>query len=338
MSLHYINDMKKYNTLVSVCICTYNQDAYLERAIRSVADQRMMPLEIIVSDDCSTDSTPDILERLSDEIQCLKVVRQHENVGIARNVDSCLRLAVGEYVVRLDSDDFLNANYIEKLVEAMSRYPRAGYAHSAVREVDEHGELLKERKLFRETAYQTDVAALRAAVKGYRVAANILMFRRNALEKVGYLTGRPNFGEDYHLTAAISAAGYGNIYVAQTLAFYRVWTDPGKLRSRRKQTEIEGLTMVFEEVIEPAYQTRSWASGKLSKKRTALACHHADCLSWDFFNVDEKRSLMTALYRLSPATRVKVFSWLYLEGYGGILTQYYRLKADLKSIAKSFIT
>lgn len=330
--------MKENNKSVSICICTYNQDPYIERAIRSAASQRTMPFEIIVSDDCSTDSTSTILKRLCTEIKCLKVVWQHENVGIALNVDSCLRLATGDYVVRLDSDDYLDADYLEKLFEAMSRYPQAGYAHSAVREVDENGKFLKERKLFREKAYQTDVDALRAAVKGYRVAANILMFRRKALEQVGYLTGRPNFGEDYHLTAAISAAGYGNVYVAQTLAFYRVWTDPGKLRSKRKQTEIEGLRLVFEEVIEPAYRTRRWASGKLNGKRTTLACHHADCLGWDFFTDDEKQGLATALYRLSPATRVKIFSWLYLEGYGGILTHYYKLKADFKSLAKSFIT
>src|SRR5690554_4686932 len=168
---------------VSVCIPTYNQSLYLEKAIRSVAMQTLTPCEIIVSDDASTDETPEVLDRLSKEISILKIIRQPVNLGISLNVDACLRAASGDFVVRLDSDDILLPAYIERLVALLEKFPKAGYAHAAVREVDQYDNAVKERRLIRESGYHTEADALKAAISGYRVAANIIMFRREALER-----------------------------------------------------------------------------------------------------------------------------------------------------------
>lgn len=330
--------MEKNRPTISVCICTYNQDVFLEQAIRSVLEQTSRPFEIIVCDDCSTDSTPMILDRLSEEISCLKVIRHSYNLGIAKNVDACLRVASGEFIVRLDSDDYLKPGYIEQLATALLRHPDAGYAHAAVQEVDENGSNLKERKLFRQAGFQSDVEALKEAPKGYKVAANIIMFRKSALKRVNYLSDRPNFGEDYHLATAISAAGYGNIYISDTLACYRVWTDQQKLRTRRKRSEIEGIRRVFDEVIGPAYNARSWTQQALNKRKTHLACSHVNCLGWDVYGNEEKMLLLDELHKLSPAIRVRLFSWLYLNGYGGALDYYNEMKGSLKGILKSFLT
>jgi len=329
--------MEEIKKTISVCICTYNQEAYIEKAIQSVVEQTLKPLEIIVSDDCSTDATSTILNRLQAEISFLRVIRQPTNLGIAKNVDSCLRLASGEFIVRLDSDDYLEPSYIEKLSDALYKHTDAGYAHASVREVDEYGHYLRERKLFRSAGFQSDVEALKASLKGYRVAANILMFRKSALERVNFLSGRPNFGEDYHLTAAISDAGFGNVYLSETLAFYRVWTDPKKVRTRRKRGEIEGLRKVFDEVICPAFLSRNWPTQMLIKRRTQLACSHADCLGWDVFENDEKLILADELLKLSPAVSVRLLSWVYLNGYGGMIEYYNETKGNCKQKLKSIV-
>ena len=78
-------------------------------------------------------------------------------------------------------------------------------------------------------------------MKGYRVAANIVMFKKDALVTVGYLTGRPEYVEDYHLSVALASAGYGNVYTDEVISYYRVWTDAGKARLKRKLAEIVGL-------------------------------------------------------------------------------------------------
>lgn len=319
---------------VSVCIPTYNQSQYLTQAVRSAYDQSVKPIEIIVSDDCSTDDTAKVLEMLSKEIPILKIIIQPVNLGIAGNTDSCLRLAEGDFIVRLDSDDYLSPLYLEKLSALLGKYPKAGYAHAAVQEVDQQGNFLQKRQLARKSGYQNSVIALKFAIKGYRVSANIIMLTKEALVKVNYITNRPNYVEDYHLSASLAAAGFGNVYLSETLAFYRVWIDSGKARLRRKLMEIVGIYKVYNEVLEPAFKERGWSLRGIRKNRTAVASVQADCLSWKIYSADEKTQLKEALNKLSSTPKAKGIAWLYLNGYGKYLDIYSGFLSNLKSKAK----
>lgn len=318
---------------ISVCICSYNQVKYLEDAIRSVVSQTYPPKEIIVSDDCSIDGSIDLLKKLSAEIPTLKVYIQEVNLGIPKNTDFCFRRATGEFIVRLDSDDLLLPNFTEQLLNALLKYPSAGYAHAAVQEIDEKGKYLNVRKIYRNHIFQSGDQALKNSIKGYRVTANIIMFRRKALEKVNFMTGRPNFGEDYHLTSALSSAGFGNVHINQVLSQYRVWTDAGRVRQKRKLSEITGIRKVFEEVIEPGFRFRGWNLNILSKRRSAFACHHANCLGWNFYNEEEKLEILNEIKKLSPALKVRVYCIIYLKGFGWLAD----IPSDIITYSKSTI-
>ncbi|HEY0055317.1 MAG TPA: glycosyltransferase family 2 protein [Pedobacter sp.] len=323
---------------VSVCIPTFNQELFIEQAIRSAAEQTLPPIEIIVSDDCSTDQTGIILEKLSAEIPILKVIYQAKNLGISKNTDTCLRSASGEIIVRLDSDDYLSLDYIQTLTDILVKHPSAGYAHGAVQEVDKNGRFLHKRTLIRKGGFQSGDDALKATLKGYRVAANIIMFRKSALEKVDYLTGRPNFGEDYHLTAAISAAGFGNAYVDAILSYYRVWVDAGKVRQKRKLDEIIGIRKVFEEVIEPGFRKRGWNLREVDKSRESFACVHADCLGWSVYNSVEKAELLNELNNLSSTRKSRIYALIYFSQIGGIFSAVLNKKRELTRVLKAVIS
>ncbi|UOQ66415.1 glycosyltransferase family 2 protein [Hymenobacter volaticus] len=321
---------------VSVCIPTYNQSQYLALAVRSAFNQTVAPSEIIILDDCSTDNTAEILKELEKEIPVLKNFRQPKNVGISKNTDECLRKATGEFIVRLDSDDILAPSYIEKLSALLVRHPEAAYAHGAIQEIDEHGNFLRQRLLIRQSGFQKSEDALLASKKGYRVAANIIMFRRAALEAVNYNTGRPNSAEDFHLSAALAAAGFGNIYLDEILAFYRVWSDAGKVRQRRKMLEIDGVRKVFEEVLEPAYKKRGWNITQLYKERANFAGVLSDCLGSDVYTAQEKSELAEALNLLSSSKRAQMFAWAHMNGFGSILSSYSDLMTALKATFKKY--
>ena len=335
--MHYVIDEFMDPVKVSVCIPTYNQAAYLEQAIRSCAAQTLKPFEIIVYDDHSTDETPEILKRLADQIDNLKVFRQQENMGISRNVDTCLRAAGGDFVVRLDSDDFLAPLYIERLAGLLTGNPGAAYAHAMVREVDQQGRSLRQRQLARKPGFQNSTDALKSLAKGFKVAANILIFRRSALEKVGFIASKVNFAEDYYLVASLAAAGYGNVYHNEILSYYRVWTDAGKVRQRRKLEEILGYRKLFEEVLEPAYARLGWSLSELKNRRTNFACRHMDCLDWDVYSDSEKLELKNELNKLSSSMLSKYFEWMYLNGFGKILGSYEQLKISVKDWVKKML-
>jgi glycosyltransferase involved in cell wall biosynthesis len=322
---------------ISICIPTYNQSAYLERSIRSAYEQSYKALEIIVCDDSSTDDSKVVLERLKLEIPILKVFYQPNNQGISKNVDACLRMATGDLILRLDSDDLIFPDYLKKVSKVMANNPDAGYGHVAIQEIDQYDKPKRIRRLFRSALYLNADDALRVASKGYRVAANIVMFRKVALEKVGYITSRLNFAEDWHLSVNIAAAGYGNIYLDEVLASYRVWDDAGKVRQHRKLAEIKGITAVFELALEPAYTERGWNLKELKAQRSSLAAVHADCLGWDNYTIIEKREIIDALLKLSSSTRVKTMIWIYCNGFGTMIQLVSKAKDSLKSIVKKLI-
>jgi glycosyltransferase involved in cell wall biosynthesis len=322
---------------VSVCIPTFNQVNFIEQAILSALNQSLKPFEVIVFDDCSTDGTADILKKLALEIPTLKVFTQPHNMGIARNVDACLRAAVGDYVIRLDSDDFLSPGYTENLVHLLADNPDAGYAHACIQEVDQFGNNLKERRLARKSGYQNSNDALKAAAKGFKVAANILMFKKKALEKVGYIAADTNFAEDYYLVSSISANGFGNVFLNDVLANYRVWVDTGNVRQRRKLDEIIGFRKVFDEVLLPAYQSRGWGINILNKYKTNFVCRHSDCLAWSVYTPSEKEELKKELFSLSSSVKGRICVWLNANKMGWLLSDYEKIKDSAKSIVKSFI-
>lgn len=322
---------------ISICIPTYNQANYIELAIKSALEQTIPILEIIVSNDCSTDNTKEVLDKLSEEISILKVVHQPNNLGIAENVNTCLRLAKGKYIIRLDSDDCLLPDYAEKLASQFSLYPNAGYAHAAVEEINPSGLKLRIRKLARKSGFQEADVALKEAVKGYKVAANIIMFSKIALEKINYLNSKVNFAEDYYMVTQISAANFGNIYSNEILSKYRVWTDTNKVRQKRKREEIIGLTKVFQEVLEPFYNQKKWSLRPLINRRTNLAIKHSDCLGWNVYSSIEKEEIKSVLYKLSSSPKVKLYIWIYCNGFGFIIVSYSKTILFIKRLVKDLL-
>jgi glycosyltransferase involved in cell wall biosynthesis len=320
---------------VSVCIPTYNQSLYIEQAVRSAFQQSHPPFEIIVSNDCSTDATAELLEKLKKEISILKMFNQPVNIGMVPNTDAVLRLATGDFIVKLDSDDYLHANYIETLGNLLLKYPEAGYAHAAVKEIDEQGNITKTRSLVRSTGFYSSQKALKDAIYGYQVAANIIMFRRSALAKVEYITAKTNFAEDYYLSAILAAAGFGNVYSNEIHSSYRVWNDAGMVRQKRKLAEIIALRQVFDEVLEPAYKKRNWSLKKLRNSRTNFACRQADCLSWSIYNFKEKEELISELRKLSSTSKARLFASAYASNFGKILLSLGKLKAGTRQMIKT---
>jgi len=107
--------------LVSLCITCYNQVKYIRGAIQSAFDQTYLPLEIVISDDCSTDGTDKIIEEMIAEYKGPhKVVfnRNATNLFIAKNYEKAFKMARGELLVTGAGDDISLPNRIEQIVEA----------------------------------------------------------------------------------------------------------------------------------------------------------------------------------------------------------------------------
>jgi len=107
--------------LVSVCIPVYNMESTIEMCIRSALAQTYPFLEILVTDNQSTDRTYELARSIGDER--LRVVRNEKNLGAYGNHNRCLELAKGEWVKFLHGDDELLPNCVEEFAAAVRRCP-----------------------------------------------------------------------------------------------------------------------------------------------------------------------------------------------------------------------
>ncbi len=109
--------------LISVLIPNYNYVKYVATAVDSAVAQTYPNVEVIVSDNCSTDGAWELLcERYANDPR-VRLYRNEQNIGMARNFDRLLELARGEYVMCLSSDDFLLPPHLERLAAAFERDP-----------------------------------------------------------------------------------------------------------------------------------------------------------------------------------------------------------------------
>ncbi len=118
---------------VSVVICTYNQQHFIRETLDSVLAQTYPVLEIIVTDDGSTDDTPrTILEYSQRYPNKVIAVFSETNTGIAANINRGLVRRTGEYTAWLDGDDLMLPTKLEKQVRLMQSRPDAiGCYHDA---------------------------------------------------------------------------------------------------------------------------------------------------------------------------------------------------------------
>ncbi|MGD6778614.1 teichuronic acid biosynthesis protein TuaG [Sutcliffiella horikoshii] len=127
--------------LVSIITPSYNAEKFIEETVKSVQDQSVTDWEMIIVDDCSSDSTRDILHRLAGLDSRIKVVLLKENGGAAVARNTALEHAKGRYIAFLDSDDQWKPNKLEKQLTFMKENNYA-FTFTAYDLMNENGDLL----------------------------------------------------------------------------------------------------------------------------------------------------------------------------------------------------
>lgn len=109
------------NPKVSIIIPVYNTEKYLFKCLMSLIQQTLKEIEIIIVNDGSTDNSASIISRFEKEDCRIKVITQENKLqGAARNNGT--KIATGEYIGFVDSDDWIDLDYFEKLYNAAKKY------------------------------------------------------------------------------------------------------------------------------------------------------------------------------------------------------------------------
>lgn len=106
------------NELISVIVPVYNVEKYLRKAVQSIQNQTYKNLEIMLINDGSTDSSGDICDELA-ELDSRIVVIHKENGGVSTARNEAQKVAKGNYVIYVDSDDYIHEEMIQSLYEQL---------------------------------------------------------------------------------------------------------------------------------------------------------------------------------------------------------------------------
>ncbi len=118
--------------MVSIILCTYNRASLVARAINSVVKQSYHDWELIVIDDGSTDSTREIIKRVSSSNKKIRYYYQ-SNKGLAKARNAGLKKANGEFITFIDSDDEYAKNHLVRRVEFLTNHREISMIHGGVK-------------------------------------------------------------------------------------------------------------------------------------------------------------------------------------------------------------
>lgn len=107
---------------ISLCIIGFNVSQFVDRCLDSIIKQTILPYEIIFVDDGSSDDTYRKVEKYKKKLQqlCIKKLPQNSGEGVARN--TAIKIATGDYVWAIDSDDTIPSNALEIFIDALERH------------------------------------------------------------------------------------------------------------------------------------------------------------------------------------------------------------------------
>lgn len=128
--------------LVSVGLPVYNGEKYIETAIASILAQTYPNFELIISDNASTDATPDICRHYAELDNRIRFYRNESNIGAAKNFQRVFQLSRGKYFKWTGHDDISAPGLLERLVNVLEHNPAVILSYSRTTRIDENGNII----------------------------------------------------------------------------------------------------------------------------------------------------------------------------------------------------
>jgi glycosyltransferase involved in cell wall biosynthesis len=203
------------NPLISILMPAYNCAAFIIQAIDSILTQTYTNWELLIADDCSTDTTRQIADSYSDKR--IKFYHNAQNAGYLQTWNKLAALATGEYITFMDADDYSANNRLELLLDYMVNNPVCGACGSNYVWVnEENGELKKSDFLL------TNAAIVAAMPAKYEFIGSALMIKKEVLNTVGYYnTFFDRLGGEDHYWLYLISEKYTIANIPQHLYYYR---------------------------------------------------------------------------------------------------------------------
>lgn len=279
--------------LVSVVMCAYNVRAYIEEAVNSILQQTYTNIELIISDDGSTDGTREWLKELESHPK-VRLYFQDRNLGYVANKNFVISKATGTYITQNDSDDLSDLRRLEKQIAVCKKDPNVKIVATGYHKIDLNG------NSYSVNQPPTDMLFTKYSGNEYPFWFPPLLVHREVFDRIGLFTQYfAGMGDDLYWTVKANEQ-YDIYFLKDDLYAYRYNPNSitnvlnndrklivGKLLSKileqRKlkgidwleENDFESLSLMEAELLNNskfmAEQYRIWAAKAVDKKDWSLA-------------------------------------------------------------------
>ncbi len=215
--------------LVSVIMPVYNAEKHVEEAVNSILDQTYGAYEFIIIDDCSTDTSFELLQNLAEQDKRIKLYKNKKNSRIAYTLNRALSIASGIYVARMDADDIALPSRFDVQLKYLNENPDVALVGASLFYIEDSGNPIGYRDSICGSSLIEKIIELRSPL-----AHPTWMFRKQEFEKIeGYREVVP--AEDYDVLLRLLSAGIKFDNVPEKLLKYRISEGSTALQDGLKQ-------------------------------------------------------------------------------------------------------
>lgn len=238
-------------TEISICIPVWNVESYITQCLESVFHQTIIDkTEIIIIDDCTPDNSISIIKKLLEKYpqhkNRLRIIKHEKNRGLAAARNTGLKNAIGKYIIQVDSDDWLEPDYIERLYKAIES------ENADIAGCDYFLELADKTKIIKEDLNKSPINCLKYMITICQGIIWTKLVRKELYIKnnISWVEGL-DMGEDLLICSKLFANANKVVNVNKPLYHYRK-TNPNSFcnDAKKNQYKFESLVKVTNSVIE----------------------------------------------------------------------------------------
>jgi glycosyltransferase involved in cell wall biosynthesis len=257
--------------LVTVVICTFNGEAYLEKTIDSVLAQSYKKFEVLLVDDGSRDETIGIIKRYAGNHACIRAFyRSNHGLPAARNF--AFAEARGDWIAIIDQDDLCYPTRIARQVEVAKCYPSAGLVFCNTHYIDEADRVIGEhlsKFVLPRHLIASGLAANLLLQQGCFVDSEACFIKRETVRSIGALDETLHFACDYEYFIRVGFK-VDFAYCSEVLAAWRIHSSQATKTNTKRFIEVAQV-----------YRRYFWNGDVRLRTRASLLVSICKTLAWN---------------------------------------------------------
>jgi len=256
---------------ISIICPTYNRASFLEACVDSMARLKDFDIEFLIVDDCSTDSTPEAVEKLNAKYFAKKIrhFRLEINSGAQAARNQGIAEARGDFLMFVDSDDVVDPNGVLQILRYLQSKPDLDYAYGKVQITDKALQPLP-AKVPVGAAFEN----VPVEVAGYHWHTMGPIYRRRCIEKVGLWNMELTGSQDWEYQARVKLFGGRGEFVDTLVGYWRQHTG-GRVGTRSFRPDYVRSVMTASESIHTHAQQAGKCDSALERRLAKKLIVHA---------------------------------------------------------------